>query len=342
MTIEQIIHKALARESLERDEIIALLSVPANDRDRYAIMGAANHLTRALGGNEGIVAGQIGLNVEPCSVDCAFCAYAVSTTQIREGYCLSEEQVRDKVGRFVRAGANFVSLMTTADYPFPEFYRMCAVARAEMPEDMMISANVGDFDREIAREMKKHGVGRVYHVIRLGEGIDTAVSPERRIQSLEAAAAEDLEIAFCIEPIGPEHTAEELADQMRLSLRFNPTACAVMRRIPLPGSRFEDSPIVPEADMALIMAVLRLVYAHTPTLTFYIHEPSFGGLMAGANQICAETAANPRELEETGESLRGWTVERCRALLFEVGYGVRTEPNYPGSWFSTGKAAACS
>lgn len=339
--ISKIADKALAREALDRQEIIALLGVPPHHPDRYVIMGAANSLTRTMAGHDGIVAGQIGLNVEPCSVDCAFCAYAASTTEIREGYCLSRDQVREKTRRFVDAGANFVSLMATADYPFEDFYSVSEAARDVMPRDMMLSANVGDFGPEVARRLKKLGYGRIYHVIRLGEGIDTAARPEDRVATLEAAAAEDLEIAFCIEPIGPEHSPAELADQMLLSLRFAPTACAAMRRIPLEGSRFAGSRVVPEVDMALIMAVLRLVYGHTETRTFYIHEPSLPGLMAGANQICAETAANPRELEETGESLRGWTVERCREMLFEAGYGVRVEPNYPGSWFAEGKETSC-
>jgi biotin synthase len=317
--IAKITDKALAREALDREEIIQLLALPPHHPDRYIIMGAANRLTRALAGNDGIVAGQIGLNVEPCSVDCAFCAYAASTTEIREGYCLTCDQVREKTRRFVKAGANFVSLMATADYPFEDFYSVSEAARGVMPDDMMLSANV----------------------IRLGEGIDTAARPEDRVATIEAAATEDLEIAFCIEPIGPEHSPAELADQMLLSTQFAPTACAAMRRIPLEGSRFARTAVVPEVDMALIMAVLRLVYAHTETRTFYIHEPSLPGLMAGANQICAETAANPRELEETGESLRGWTVERCRAMLFEAGYGVRAEPNYPGSWFAKGKESSC-
>lgn len=337
-----IIDKALERRALSREEIIALLEVPPNDQRRYGMMGAANRLTRELAGNGGVVAAQIGLNVQPCSADCAFCAYAVSTTQIHEGYELTESEVRERVRRFVAAGAHFISLMATADYPFDAFKRQVGVARAEMPDNMVLSANMGDFDSETARELKCLGVGRIYHVIRLGEGIDTSLDPENRIKTIETAAAEGLEIAFCIEPIGPEHTAADLADRMMLSLRFSPTACAVMRRIPLPGSKYEGFAVIPEIDMAHIMAVLRLVYAHTDTQTFYIHEPSLPGLVSGANQICAETAANPRELEESGESRRGWTVERCRELLFEAGYDIRKEPNYPGCRFTRKWKDLCS
>ncbi len=339
--VQEIVDKALERRALLREEIVALLVVPPNDRRRHAVMGAANALTRELGSNSGVVAGQIGLNVQPCSADCAFCAYAVSTTQIRDGYELTESEVRERVRKFVAAGVHFVSLMATADYPFETFCRRVRAARMEMPDNMVLSANVGDFDVNTARELKRLGVGRIYHVIRLGEGVETSLDPANRIKTIETAAAEGLEIAFCIEPIGPEHTAADLADRMQLSLQFAPTACAVMRRIPLPGSRYEGTAVVPEINMAHIMAVLRLVYAHTDTRTFYIHEPSPLGLISGANQICAESAANPRELEESGETRRGWTVERCRELLFEAGYEIRAEPNYPGSRFTAEWRKTC-
>ncbi len=334
MNTQRIIEKALARQELGEAELIALLALPRHHAHRYQAMAAANHLTRTLAPDEGIVAGQIGLNVEPCPVDCAFCSYAMSTTCIEHGYVLTELQVRDKTRRFVQAGANFISLMATADFPWEDFYRLSKAARQEMPDDMMLSANVGDFGPEQARMMRQLGYGRVYHVVRLGEGIVTNATIEERIDSIKAAAAEGLEIAFCIEPVGPEHTPEELAERMVMSRQFSPTACAVMRRIPLKGSHYEGTGIVSEMDMALIMATMRLAHAHTETQTFYIHEPSLAGLVAGANQICAEDAANPRELEEDGDSHRGWTVERCHALLAEADFAIRKAPNYPGSWYT--------
>ncbi len=331
--IESIVIKACNGEELSKKDIIRLLETPREGMEHHYIMGAADYMTRSEAGNGGVIAGQIGLNVEPCSKNCAFCAYAESTTRIEKGYRLTEAELAKKVQDFVDAGANFISLMATGDYPFEEFVRMSKVARPLVPPKMMLSANIDDFGPEEARTLRKIGYGRVYHVIRLGEGEHTGIDPERRVRTLEAAAVENLEIAFCIEPVGPEHTPEELADKMIESVRFLPTACAAMRRIPLPGSPFEDKGLVPECDMALIIAVLRLVHAHARAKTFYIHEPSLPGLMAGANQICAETAANPRELDESGESHRGYTVARCRSMLFEAGYELRKEPNFPGSWY---------
>ena len=121
-----------------------------------------------------------------------------------------------------------------------------------------------------------------------------------------------------------------------LSLDFKPTMMAAMRRIPIEGTKFAGSALVPEIKMAQIMSVVRLAYAHhSATRTFYIHEPSLLGLIAGANLLCAETAANPREVNESGKKGRGFSVESCRDSLYNTGYSLRKEPNYPGSWFKT-------
>jgi len=241
-------------------------------------------------------------------MNCEFGAFGELHTRIVGGYKLTSAQVAAKTRSFLEAGVNYVSLMCTADFPFEDYLKLSEAARSVMPSNMMLSANVGDFGKKQARELKSLGFGRVYHPVRLGEGRITRIAPESRIATLEAAASEDLEIAYCIEPVGPEHSSRELAEMIDFSIRFMPTTAAVMRRIPIEGTRFEQTAPLPEIRMAQIMAVLRLAYAHTETKTFYVHEPSMLGLLGGANLICAETAANPRELDESTESGRGFSV----------------------------------
>jgi len=331
--IESILAKGSNRERLSVGELRDLLDLPAVSIETYKLMGAANFLTRRLAGDEGVVGAQIGLNVEPCSMECEFCSFGKKHTRITRGYRLTVEQLQKKVEDFLQAGVNYISLMTTADYPFDEYLRMSEVARKLMPPQMMLSANIGDFGSDEAHLLKAAGFGRVYHPVRLGEGKRTRIAPASRVRTLEAAAAEHLEIAFCIEPVGLEHTSAEIAEMMDFSLRFKPTTAAAMRRIPVEGTVLETNGMVSEMRMAQVMAVLRLAYAHSDTLTYYVHEPSMLGLAAGANLICAETAGNPRELVENTESMRGLTPSECREYLFNAGYSWRKEPNYPGTWF---------
>jgi len=328
MRVEAVIEKARGSYSLSRAEILALLAVPLLSADYYRLLHAANELTRERAGTLGVVGAQIGLNAEPCSGGCSFCAFADS--RFSGSYRMDRETVVRETKAFVDAGANYLSLMCTADYPFALFLEMSAAARSAMPADMMLSANIGDFGPEEAAALKAAGYGRVYHVLRLGEGSITALDPDARLRTLECAAAENLELAFCVEPVGPEHSDQEIADRIELSASLAPTTAAVMRRIPAAGSG--EAP-VGEARMAQLMAAVRLSHASTRTKTFYIHEPCVSGLLAGANLVCAERAANPREGNRSETTLRGRSVADCVALLADAGYGKRTEPNFPGSWF---------
>lgn len=331
---QEIIAKALSKQKLTTAELQTLLGLRTDSVENYALMAAAHQLTREMAGSEGMISGQVGLNVESCSKNCEFCSFGAKHNLIQHEFRLTEEQVASQVKDWVKSGVNYISLMATADYEFEEFLKMSAVARKVMPAEMMLSANMGDFGREEARELKRLGYGRVYHVLRLGEGQYTDIDPQERINSIEAAASENLEIAFCIEPVGPEHTSREIAERIELSLHFKPTMMAAMRRIPIEGTEFAGSAVVPEMKMAQIMAVVRLAYAHhSATKTFYIHEPSLLGLIAGANLLCAETSANPREVYESGKKGRGFSVESCQDLLYNAGYTLRPKPNYPGSWF---------
>lgn len=336
----RLVDKALDRRRLEEDELRKLIDREISSVDRRFIMAAADHLTRSMADNQGVIGAQIGLNVEPCSANCAFCSLAACNELIKSPYRLEPDEVVERTRRFIESGANYVSLMTTADYPFREYCRISSAVRKIIPSGMMLSANIGDFGAEEATELKRLGYGRVYHVLRLREGIDTDLNPEDRLKTIEAVQAENLELAFCIEPIGPEHSDRELVERILLARRYEPTTCAVMRRIPLAGTRFEGSVRVSELRIAHILSVLRLAFAATETKTFYIHEPSLLGLTAGANLICAEKAANPRELTGDKESLRGWTVERCAELLSDAEFDRRREYNYPGTWFK-GETAVC-
>jgi biotin synthase len=328
------IDNALAGQRISIAEMVDLLQIPLHTEEYFYLIGSANILTRKLAGNQGMVGAQIGLNVEPCSKNCEFCSFGAKHHLIEKGYRLTEDQLVREVKAFVEAGANYVSLMTTADYPFDNYIQMSLSARKVMPSDMMLSANIGDFGREEAKQLKIAGYGRIYHVIRLGEGVVTEIDVDDRIKTLEIASEEGLEIAFCIEPVGPEHRDKELAEKIDFSLQFNPTMIATMRRIPIAGTRYYGSEVVPEIRMAQILATARLAYAHSHARTFYIHEPSIIGLMAGANLICAEKSGNPREINEKDQQGRGLSVKQCLDMLNNAGYIHRTEANYPGSWFS--------
>ena len=62
------------------------------------------------------------------------------------------------------------------------------------------------------------GVEGIYHVCRLREGTDTELRPEDRIATMRHAKEAGLKVFTCCEPIGPEHTVDELVDSVFLAI----------------------------------------------------------------------------------------------------------------------------
>ena len=92
-----------------------------------------------------------------------------------------------------------------------------------------------------------------------------------------------LELYYCVEPIGPEHTHQELVDEM-LRIRDYPVGVmAVMKRIAVPGTPLGSQGEISAAQLAKICAVTTLTAR--PPRAMCVHEPDELCLMAGANQI---------------------------------------------------------
>ncbi len=125
---------------------------------------------------------------------------------------------------------------------------------------------------------------------------------------------------YCVEPIGPEHTYEELADEMLRAREYKVNMMAVMGRVGVPGTRFADSGEITELELTKIAAVAGLVTA--PGKSMNVHEPKKMPLLAGVNQLYAEIGINPRDTSEKTEDNRGKGIRETVKLLEEAEYRV--------------------
>ena len=130
----------------------------------------------------------------------------------------------------------------------------------------------------------------------------------------------------CVEPVGPEHTNEELADMILFTGSFDPSYSGAARRISIPGTGMASLGMINELRMAQIVAVTRLGVPRTVTGNC-THEPCTLGGLAGANLFWAEVGANPRDTKERTEEGRGETVADCRDLFRESGWEVWKGPS---------------
>ena len=137
-----------------------------------------------------------------------------------------------------------------------------------------------------------------------------------RKESIRNFQEAGLTVGTCVEPIGPEHTNEALAEMIKFTASFNPSYSGAGRPIAIPGTPMAGQGMISELRMAQIVAVTRLGMPRT-VMGNCTHEPCTLGAIAGANLFRAELGANPRDIKARTEEGRGDTIEHCAALFKE-------------------------
>lgn len=319
MDIHDILKRPKDGMTLSRAELIHLLGLRPDSPEAYLVMAEANRISKELTGNRAEVHAQLALNLGPCPADCQFCSFARSGGVFKEETRLVPDQAVAYARRFEADGANAVFVMTTAVYPFELFLEISREIRAALKPETVLIANVGDQSLAKARKLKDAGFAGVYHALRLREGVDSTLPPKQRRQSMRNFHEAGLLVGTCVEPVGPEHTNEELADMILFTASLRPAYSGAARRIPIPGTGMARLGTISELRMAQIVAVTRLGMPRTVAGNC-THEPCTLGAVAGANLFWAEVGANPRDVKEKTEEGRGETVESCRAIFAESGW----------------------
>ncbi len=323
--VSKIINKALDGGVLTEKEGIELLSWGDLTDEAAAIRIAGRRLSEHLA-PKAEIHGQIGLNIGPCPRDCQFCSFAVSNKVFDQCTELPLETVVDYAQLLEEQGANAIYLMTTAQYDQQKFLDYGKAAAKVLKKGTPLIANVGDFDLDYAKELKKAGFTGVYHVIRMGEGVVTRCDVDKRWNTIHAAQDAGLLLGSCVEPVGPEHSVEEIVEKTIITRDMKAQFSGSMRRTAIPSSPLAKYGTVTYAHMATIVAAVALITGEA-IMGNCTHEPNQLAAVAGANLLWAEVGSNPRDVEGKTEENRGWTVRRCRDLLHESGWSVLEGPS---------------
>jgi len=108
----------------------------------------------------------------------------------------------------------------SGDYPLGKYIEISQEVRAELKPETVMIANIGDFGPPEGKRLKEAGYTGIYHAVRMGEGRDTRIDPEVRFKSIKAARDAGLLVGTCVEPIGPEHSVEEVQQKHLLRETF--------------------------------------------------------------------------------------------------------------------------
>ncbi len=328
--LDEILKELLQGEIVSPEEIAYLFEVPLFSEGSAKIIAASRRRSEEASGGLAEVHAQVGLNIAPCPKNCAFCAFAEKNKVFATASQLSVEEAVAAAMRFEQDGANAIYVMATADYPFAKYIEMSREIRTKLKADTVLVANVGDFDVRQARLLKDVGYSGIYHAVRLGEGCVTSLSVEQRFRTMRNAREAGLSVGTCVEPVGPEHSIEELVVKTIITRDASPCFSGAARRIPIPGTELAPHGMVSEARMAHILAVVRLaVGCDSPGNC--THEPNVIGAAAGANLLWAESGSNPRDTAEKTQEKRGMTVQDCIEVFREAEWQVLQGPSrwYP-------------
>jgi len=320
--IHDILQSTLKGNEISRKECLELMEIHEYSQEMYELFYTANKLTRERSNGSGQIHAQVGLDYTACPKKCGFCIFGGIPNEKIE---LSKEEILARAKNFERAGADALYLMTTASFDFSRFVDLGKEVKKSLSSKIPLVANIDDFGPVEAHELLDAGFTAIYHAVRLREGKDTKINPKTRIATIENAKRVGLKIYFCVEPIGPEHNANEIVELMFLGKKLGVEFSGAMRRTSTPTTKLHDKGEINLVQLAKIVAITRIVMIDS-AIWNCTHEPNLPSLLAGANLIWAETGPNPRDTcHDTSRSEgRGLSVEQCRKLLMETGFKKST------------------
>ncbi|WP_353094710.1 radical SAM protein [Tissierella praeacuta] len=326
MEIYEIVEKALAGNKLTREEIIKLYSVDCFSKESYYIQWAGRKMSMEASGGIAEIHSQIGLDANPCPMNCQFCSFAVCNKLRTQKMETPLEDIIEYAKIYEYDGANLILLLTTANYEFEKLLEVVSEVRNVISKDLPLLANTADMTLKQAEQLKKEGVNGVYHAIRLREGIVTNISVEERLKTIDNIKKSGLELCTCVEPIGPEHTPEELADSTLLSIDIDPVFSGAGKRIAVPGTMLAQEGMISEVKGALYVAIYRLAAGRKNRLNCSGHSMLTAN--AGANIAWSEVGTNPRDLKDKTEyGGRGQSIESAKKVFSNTEWKVLEGPS---------------
>lgn len=342
--IDHILKDAADGRPITKAEAVQLLALPENSLEASLLRATATMVSRRRFANSGLLLGQIGVDMAPCDGDCAFCFFGKSHTSVAPTL-LGADEIVSRCERFADGGAEGVFLMTMHRFGFEWFRDLCAELHSRIPAHLEILANVGDISPAQLGELKDAGVSGAYHVCRIREGIDSCMTPADRRATIERILEAGLSWYNMCEPLGPEHTPEELVEQMWLGVDLPCTQHGVMQRFPVPGSPLYHHGQVSLSRLGQVAAVVSLATIGKETVkSIAVNVSNLVGLFSGANAFFPEAGEPEQQQVDSMQGKEGFTTALwrqsneittldCRNMMLAAGFShlMNTDgkPNKP-------------
>ena len=324
MNLKEILDNARAGGGLTYAQVLALLALDPDSADAQALCIAAHEASLFWSRGWGYIWASIGIDSVPCPVNCSFCSLGERWGIVKERRTLQANEVLKRIRFCDVPEVRWIVLRTTAFYSVDA---LVCIARLAMPLNYAeLVVNTGEISEETARVLHDAGFRRAYHTMRLREGKDTGVDITERLETLRAIRNSPLELSSLIEPIGPEHTNEEIAGSLFLHKTLGATIMGAMARFAVPGTPKYGFGAITQSRLAQITAVTRLAVGKQ-ACGVCTHPTDERIVRSGANTVVLEYGAIPRDTEISESEWLGFTVQNASKLLRDAGYKMmRCDP----------------
>lgn len=324
--IYQIIEKGMLGNGLEKDEIKTLYAVEEHSPEAALIRWAGQELSLQASNGKAEIHAQIGLDSTVCGKNCKFCSFA-RINGVRKGkYELPVEDVVEYAKIYEEQKANLILMLTTASYKFEKLIEMVGAVREVISPEMPLLINTDDLTLEKAQQLKQAGANGAYHAIRMREGEDTGIPVEKRLETFANLEKAGLSLSTCVEPIGPEHTPDELTEASLRCINSKAISSGCGKRINVPGTALCGRGMITDVRAALYVAVYRLATGFD--LRLNCSATSTITASSGANLSWAEVGTNPRDLmKRTENGGRGSAIDECRKTFINSGWEILDGPS---------------
>ncbi len=309
-------------QDIALSDLELLLDPAVSDKVVAPLLAQADKLTRELAQGRGYIWAAIGIDSTPCEMGCAFCSHAARWDVYTQTEVMPDSEIIRRAERLAQAGADFVVLRTTQRYSTGRLVTLAQQVRERIGTEVHLVINTGESDGVRVRELRAAGFDTAYHVLRLREGVDTRHSPEMRLATINAVRRAGMELQYLVEPIGPEHTAEEIITEALRARSLGASGTGVMARVPVLGTPLASFGQVAPGYLCRVAAATRLLYPDGGK-HLCVHPYVPGALRAGCNTLIVEEAANPRATESSHEAWRNFDILTARRLLQESELTVR-------------------
>lgn len=319
--IEEAKRKSLSGESLRKEELVELLEINAESQEAEALGAAASEVANKYTEKRARLWGAIGVDYKACDMNCLFCSLGSKWGIVKEEKEYDIEDMIRQVRYYVENGFYYIVLRTTEFYSVEKIGTIIKKIRNTVHGDYILGCNIGELDTEQAAYLCQCGGELAYHCLRLREGKDTKFRIEDRIKTLEVIRDSKMKLGFWVEPVGLEHTNEEIADKILQTLEYNTDVCGVMARVPVHGTPLGHYPQISDKRLAQIIAVLRLA-SGAKVSDICVHPASELSVRYGANVLVLETGAIPRDAVYSDGYWTGLSAEKAKEWLQQGGYYI--------------------